>query len=326
MNKKLNITVVIILVIMGGLAYLLRETWIPQGYTRVYAYIPSALVDAPSTVGIDILRANGIEPVPFLTGRETAQALMGGAAFVATLAEWPFLLASNNRHDLRVIAVITSAQSMGILADRSAGVESTNDLVGKRVGFPQGTSAQFLFESYFNTAGILEKVNAVNLPPPQLQPALIRGDIQAIAIWQPFLERARMEQPKDFIYLPESQSTFRVVYCVVTTEENIYRDPNGLKFILEALIEAENLLDDRSQVALRRLKNATGLSENTLNTLLPLFRFQVVLDNEIIDTWKKLAVWAHKSGLANEDILKRDWQSYIHANSLREVAPERVQL
>nr|VFJ48103.1 MAG: ABC-type nitrate/sulfonate/bicarbonate transport system, substrate-binding protein [Candidatus Kentron sp. DK] len=322
--KKGNTIIGAILLIAVAFTLILWKTQTPDNEVRKYAYIPSTLVDAPSTVGVDLLREKGIKPISFVTGRETVQALTGGAAFVATLAEWPFLLASSNRDDLRVIAVITSAQSMGILADRSAGVESARDLIGKRVGFPQGTSAQFLFESYFNSAGTLKKVTPVNLPPPQLQPALARGDIQAMAIWQPFLERARMERPDDFFYLPESRTAFRVVYCVVSTQENIKRDPEGIKRVLEALIEAEGVLANRTPAALDKLRSATNLDSETLNTLLPLFRYQVVLDNEIINTWKRLAVWAHASGLAPEDVLERNWRNYIHSETLQELAPERV--
>lgn len=324
MNKRIILIACGIFLTSVALALILWISGKPEGRVRKYAYIPSALVDAPSTVGVDLLRGRGIEPVSFVTGRQTVQALLGGAAFVATLAEWPFLLASNSRSDLRVIAVITSAQSMGILTDRSAGVESARGLEGKRVGFPQGTSAQFLFESYFNNLGMLEKVNAVNLPPPQLQPALLRGDIQAMVIWQPFLEKARLERPDDFFYLPESQTAFRVVYCVVSTQENIDSDPAGIKHVLEALIEAESMLTNATPATLAGLSDLTGLDAATLNTLLPLFRFQVVLDNEIIDTWKKLAVWAQASGLAPKEILQRNWRDYIHTEALQALAPDRV--
>ncbi len=323
-SKSLIAAAAIVLVVL--FAFILWKSSDDETTPRKYAYIPSALVDAPSAVGVELLRKRGIEPISFITGRETASALMGGATYLATLAEWPFLLASNNRDDLRVVAIITSAQSLGILADRSAGVESPLDLSGKRVGFPQGTSVQYLFESFFNSLGILGEVSPVNLPPPQLQPALVRGDIQAMVIWQPFLEKARQERPNDFYYLPESQKAFRVVYLVVSTQGNIERDPEGIKLALEALIEAESMLAERSEETLAKLRGTTGLDTETLNTILPFFRFKVVLDREIIDTWETLAAWAHASGLAPEKVLERDWSRYIHTESLEALDPERVQL
>lgn len=320
-NRTILIAVIIVLT---GLAIfiVLRKDWF-SGEQQKYAYLGSALIDAPSTIAVDLLKQSGISPVSFTTGVETAQALMGGAAFVATFADWPFLLASNNRSDLRVIGVITSAQSMGILANRAEGIDSVIDLTGKRVGFPQGTSAQFVFESFLNSAGV-ENVNTVNLPPPQLQPAMLRGDIHAMVVWQPFLELARLEKPDDFFYIPGSQEAFRIVYCLVSTEENIKNDPEGIKRILEALIKAENELSSGSPDVLAKIIEKTGLDLETLTTLLPLFRFKVVIDNEIIEAWKELAIWANSTGLTSADILEQDWRTFIHDKTLRELDPDRV--
>jgi ABC-type nitrate/sulfonate/bicarbonate transport system substrate-binding protein len=323
LNKKNIIVVALILALLA--LFVLFGLPKKDGKAIKYAYIPSALIDAPSVAATELFKAKNIEPVPFVTGRETIQALTGGATFAATLAEWPFLLASNNRDDLRVIAVITSAESMGILADRKSGINSIADLEGKRIGFPQGTSAQFMFETYVDKAGLLDKVSPINLAPPLLQPSINRGDIDAMAIWQPFLEKARLERPDDLFYLSGSQSAFRVVYCVVTTAENIEKNPEGVRNILEALIAAETKLNSADPQVIKSLVETTGLDTDTLDTLLPLFRFKVVLDDEIIDTWQVLAPWALKKGLAPEEVLTRDWRKFIHTETLRDIDPNRVQ-
>jgi len=320
-----NVIIFVLLLLFAGLF-----VWFaPKGkndQNLSYAYIPSALIDAPSVAAEDLLRENKITPIPFVTGRETVQALTGGGVFAATLAEWPFLLASDKRDDLKVIAVITSAESMGILVDKTRGVETVDDLSGKRIGFPQGTSAQFMAENFLNQSGVLQNVTSINLAPPLLQPSLSRGDVDAIAIWQPFLEKARLERPDDLFYLPESQSAFRVVYCVVTTSKNIRENPDGVKRILEALIAGEDGLTSSSPEVIDKLVSKTGLEKNTLMSLTPLFRFKVTLDDEIIDTWKMLAPWAVDQKLIGEDALTKDWSNYIHSESLTEIDPSRVRL
>lgn len=293
---------------------------------RQFAHMPSVLADAPSAIAADILSKKGITPVPFLTGPETAQALMAGGAFTATFAELPFLLASANRQDLRVVAVITSANSMGVLANRSAGIQSAADLSGKRVGFPQGTSATYVFESYFAGQGNLDRITSVNLPPPQLQPAMSRGDIQAMVIWQPFLERAKQERPDDYFYLPGSQEAFRVIMLVVSTQANIDRDPKGIDLILRGLIQAEEALSSGSPEVMQRLQELTNLNGDTLQSILPLFRFRVVLDDEIIQTWKQLAVWANAKGMVPAEVMQCNWLQYIHTDALRKIDSSRVKL
>ncbi|WP_075343749.1 ABC transporter substrate-binding protein [Tenacibaculum agarivorans] len=294
--------------------------------TLKYAYT-TALVDAPSMIAKNILQQNQIEPVQFSTGRETTQALLGNATNVATLAEWPFLLASDKRDDLQIVAVITSAKSMGIIANKDKGIDSIIQLKDKRVGFPQGTTAQYVFELLAKKNNISGEVKTINLTPPNLQPSLIRGDIDAMVVWQPFLEKARLENTEKFIYLPTSQDAFRVVYCVVSTKENIKNNPEGIKQIITSLIEAEEKINNGDKETLAQLSKEVGLDTNTLSELLPLFRFQVTLDDEVVNTLETLAVWAHDSGLTtSSDILTRDWKDYIHTKTLEEISPERVRL
>jgi NitT/TauT family transport system substrate-binding protein len=323
--RKALIAVLGVAVVLAAVLFLFRRGD-REDVPRNFAHMPSVLADAPSAIAAEILSKQGVTPVPFLTGPETAQALMAGGAFTASFAELPFLLASVNRQDLRVIAVITSANSMGVLANRSSGIQSSTDLAGKKVGFPQGTSATYVFESYFAQQGNLDRITPVNLPPPQLQPAMLRGDIQAMVIWQPFLERAKRERPDDYFYLPGSQEAFRVIMLVVSTQATIDRDPKGIELILKGLIQAENALSSGSPEVMARLRELTNLDGDTLQSILPLFRFKVVLDGEIIQTWKQLAVWANNKGMAPAEVLQRNWIEYIHTDALRRIDSSRVKL
>ena len=289
-----------------------------------YAHMPTVLADAPSTVAMTYLQEEGITSIPFFTGPETAKALMSGHAFVATFAELPFLLASAERDDLRVIAVITSANSMGILADSSAGINNPEDLKGKKMGLPIGTSAHYLSNSYF------QKINSspsiVNLPPPQLQSALERGDVQAIAIWQPFLERTRLENPDRFFYLENSQEEFKVIMLIVSTEQNINNHPDKIETVLRGLIQAEKAIAHKSPDIMKKIETATGLDNKTLESILPFFEFKVKLDREIIETWEMLSEWAYNERMINEEVMQRNWSSFVYKEGLEKIDPGRVDI
>lgn len=291
-----------------------------------YAYIPTALIDAPSAISEESLSKYNINPKPFSTGIETVQALIGGAADVATLAEWPFLLASIKRPDLRIVATISTAKSMGIVANKEKEINTISDLTGKKVGFPQGTSAQFVYETLVSSAGIENQVKAVNLTPPNLQPSIIRGDIDAMVVWQPFLEKVIQENPKKFHLISGSDDILRVVYFVVTTESYIKENPEGIKKILRVLINANEKLQNRNPEALALLSKNTNIDSRTLNKLIPLFNYKVTIDSTIINTFDRLSVWAASSGLADEKILEQNWNSFIYPDILKEIKPENVKL
>ncbi len=321
-------TVILILVIAG---IVLAGIFIYQNDKKEYkelsyAYIPTALVDAPSTISSEKFKNENINAKPFSTGIETVQALIGDAVDVATLAEWPFLLSSQKRKDLRIVAIISVAKSMGMVVNKDKGINSIQDLEGKSVGFPQGTSAQYVYETFLNSNGIEGKVNAVSLTPPNLQPSMVRGDIDAMVIWQPFLQKLIQTNPQKFYLMKGSDDVMRVVYMVVTTESYIKSNREGVKHLLKTLIQSTEKLNTKDPEYLQMLSNKTNIDIATLNKLLPLFDYNIKLDNTIIKTLQKLSIWAESSGLAKPNVLKQDWNQFIDPSILKEIAPENVKL
>jgi len=324
MKKKLMSLVVIAFAIISIIAFIVSTRLQNDNVLLRYAYIPSALVDAPSAISQEAFSKYGINAKPFSTGIETVQALIGNATDVATLAEWPFLLASQKKNDLRILAIISNAKSMGMVANKEKGINTVSDLVGKIVGFPQGTSAQFVYETLVSKAGIKNKVKTINLTPPNLIPSMMRGDIDAMVVWQPFLEKALQKKPDSFHLIPGSQDVLRVIYFVVSTESYIQKNPKGIKKLLKILIEADKKLKNRNAEALSILSSKTNIDIKTLNKLLPLFDYNVKIDSTIVNTFKRLSVWAAKSGLAKKEILTTDWSQFIYPKLLKELEPENV--
>jgi NitT/TauT family transport system substrate-binding protein len=325
MNRKIGILVIVIVTVVISSIYILRND---KGNNKTvnYAYVPNALVDAPSTISEKEFKANNISAKPFSSGIETVQALIGDATNIATLAEWPFLLASLKRDDLRIVAIISVAKSMGMVANKEKGINTVTDLVGKSVGFPQGTSAQYVYETFLNSNGLKDKVKAVNLTPPNLQPSIVRGDIDAMVIWQPFLEKVIQANPDKFHFIPGSDDILNVVYMVVTTDSYIKSNPDGIKNVLQILVNAADKINSRNTEDLQILSNKTNIDMGTLNKLLPLFDYEVKIDSTIINTLEKLSIWAESSGFANKEVLNQDWRHFIYSEILKEIAPQNVKL
>lgn len=59
----------------------------------------------------------------FVTGRDTADALISGNADFASMATLPFLLASSQHNNLKAIGVVTSADSVSIVGNNNSGLD-----------------------------------------------------------------------------------------------------------------------------------------------------------------------------------------------------------
>lgn len=321
---KKNSLILFIIVAVLGIAIIFIKKYNNNDKPVRYAYVPTALVDAPSAISEDEFKKKGINAKPFSTGIETVQALIGGATDVATLAEMPFMLASLKRDDLRIVAVISTAKSLGMVVDSDKGIENVSDLAGKSVGFPKGTSAQYVYETLLDSYDVKDKVKAVNLTPPNLQSSINRGDVDAIVVWQPFLEKIIQSNPERFSLVKNSDDVLRVVYFVVTTESYLKKNPEGVKKILKILADSDKKIKSGDVETLRILCQKNNVNLETMKKVLPMFDYEVKIDSTIIDTFKKLSIWAAANGLADKKIIDRDWRHFIYPNLLKEVAPENV--
>lgn len=112
-------------------------------------------------------------------------------ADVAANAETQLLRHSVNRPDLRIIMTIVEGKYR-IVARKSAGIVTLADLKGKRIATLRATSADFFLARMLEQAGLTEAdVTVVNfMPLEDVDEAIAKHEIDAVAIWEPFSENA----------------------------------------------------------------------------------------------------------------------------------------
>ncbi len=110
---------------------------------------------------------------------------------VATNAETQLLRQSTRRPDLRIIMTLVEGHYR-IVARRSAGITKLADLRGKRIATMRATSADYFLAKMLKHAGMTEAdVTVLNVLPLQnMVTGLQKGELDAVAIWEPFSENA----------------------------------------------------------------------------------------------------------------------------------------
>ncbi|MFV0493357.1 MAG: aliphatic sulfonate ABC transporter substrate-binding protein [Pseudorhodobacter sp.] len=94
----------------------------------------------------------------------------------------------------KVIAVNALGYSDRVIAQ--PGIESIEDLKGKKVGVPEGTSGDMLLRLALQHAGMsLEDIEVVKMDPSTTVTAFASGQVDAAGIWYPFVEVIRSRVP-----------------------------------------------------------------------------------------------------------------------------------
>ena len=128
-----------------------------------------------------------IEFRKFAAGTDVIAAMASGDIKVAELGSSPLAIAASQGVDLQLFAI---AQGIGeaesLIVREGSGIEAPEDLAGKRIAVPVGSTAHFSLMGALDNWGIAESdVTIMNMPPDQIAAAWSQDAIDAAFIWQP---------------------------------------------------------------------------------------------------------------------------------------------
>jgi ABC-type nitrate/sulfonate/bicarbonate transport system substrate-binding protein len=188
-------------------------------------------------------RTTGVEIVPVPNGRVAMAQLLNGSVDAATGSETQMLLNSLAEPGIRIILTLAEARYR-IVARQSAGIRRIEDLRGKKVAATVNTSSQYYLREMLRKSGMLldSDVRFVNLEGPDMPAALKRGDVDAVAIWEPHAQNSLETLGSDAVDL-QNASVYRERFNLNTTTK-VLRDPakrRALVELLRAVLRASDL-------------------------------------------------------------------------------------
>ena len=190
-----------------------------HGNKQTFEIAPVLLAAAEFYPGEATVKMGGIpnlvsEPIVPGFGEE-------GVADVATHAETQALRYSVRHPNLRIILNVSEGLYR-IVARRSAGIASVSDLKGKRVATIAATSSGYFLQRMLERAGLgFDDITAVPITPLSgMTEALVKGDVDAVVIWEPESENSAQALGDDLIEFP-GEGVYRELFNLNTTAENL---------------------------------------------------------------------------------------------------------
>ncbi len=227
-------------------------------------------------------RTPGVEIVPVPNGRVAMAELLKGNVDAATGSETQMLLNSIAEPGIRVVLTLAEAQYR-IIARRSAGIRRIEDLRGKKVAATVNTSSLYFLREMLRTAKLLESdVQFVNLEGPNMPAALKRGDVDAVAIWEPHAQNSIEALGSDAVVL-QNPSVYRERFNLNTTTKAL-RDPDkrrALVTFLRAVLRASERIRSQPDQARTSLAPFINAPEPTIERVWNQFRFPGNLPDDL---------------------------------------------
>ena len=270
-------------------------------------------------------RGLNVVVTPFATGRESFEALIGGQLDLAIMAEFPAVVGAMRDQKFAVVGVISRYVGNRIIVKADKPVASIADLAGKPVGVTIGTNTHFMLDEAVRKAGI--KIETVNVGPPDIVPALVRGDIAAGAPFPSFYVGAKRTLAANYqeIAVPGYATTF----LLVASRDFIEKHPDALTKVLSAINEGQGIVDadpaGAQQIVARVAGGATSLQ--AIQAAWPEYQFKLTLDADLLDLMTREGAWIKERGIIkNVEPTEALFKSHVSADALRAANAKAVTL
>jgi len=254
-------------------------------------YLHTVAVDSHMWLGMEegIYADHGlkIDPIQFDTGLELSTALQGGdvdvAVMGAVLSNFPaqggskVFLANDVEYD--------TAQ---LWAAPGSGIDSVEDLAGKKVLTTQGTTAHVYLHNALKENGVdPDSVKIVNSDMPSAVSGFVAGAAPAVVLWVPFDKTVEKEMPDATLvdsaknYYPEAA----ILGGWLASNDFYDNNRDTLDALTAAWLDINDLLVSETEQSLETVHEAAYKDDQELADTKRNFSFEKVYSN---DKWARM--------------------------------------
>lgn len=225
------------------------------------------------------------------SGPDIGPMVAGGSAPVSIQTNFMDIILKSTDIPVKIIAPLAQiAGTQAVVGSSKLELKSAKDLEGKTIGIPSGADVTIAINNMAKELGVdASKIKYVNLAPSDAVVALEKGDIDALAAWEPFITKAIQGGGK-FLFsgtkseLPDKQGDVNwmsVHTTIQVSDDFLKKNPNTLKAVLRALKKATDYINDNREEAIKTLAPELHLSEEELTQIMS----RNVYSMEVSDTY-----------------------------------------
>jgi ABC-type nitrate/sulfonate/bicarbonate transport system substrate-binding protein len=229
---------------------------------------------------------------------------------------------ANHNLDPNVIVAAQAARLVRWLALVGRNIDNLEGLKGKKVGVARGSGGEIFWLAMLDKL----KLNAadytvVNVEAPEMVAALERGNIDAYAVWEPWVTRG-LAAVKNTKVLRTQEGILEQGVFIYMNLGWIKKNPDPADGFMRALVEATELINkDRPRAAKAVSAFLKSLDPPMVEQLMTKLRYDMELSQDSISMLRLAESQLKQQGKLTKPI---DYGVFIYPELLRKVQPAKV--
>ena len=204
-----------------------------------------------------------------------------------------------------------------------SGIRKPDDLIGKKVAVLKGSTSELYQTLFFRKHNLDGKAEVVNVAVPEMIPAMARGDVQAIFVWEPWLTRMQETVPGSSVpWRYGSDGVYELHWGYWFNRDFIEKSPAVAEKTLRALVQAAEWINANKDEAAEVIAKPTRTSKAEILKQMADLRYSVDLRRENLQHYEQNIVpFAEKQGLIKTSDPNKFVESFFYPQLMKKVAP-----
>lgn len=229
---------------------------------------------------------------------------------------------ANHNLDPNVVVVAQATTLVRWIAVVGRNIDSLEQLKGKKVGIARGSGGEVFWLAMLDKL----KLNAadytvVNVEAPEMVAALERGNIDAYAVWEPWVTRG-LGAVKNTKVLKDQEGILEQGVYIYMNLGWVKKNPAQAEGFVRALTEATDIINkDRKRAAKDVSTFLKNLDAPLVEQLMTKLRFEMALDDSTIAMLRLAESQLKQQGKLAKPV---DYGAFVYPDLLRKVQPAKV--
>ena len=314
-RRTRGLLVVGVLILMAGVAEAQTKMTIATGVDPVFsAYYVAQQEGLFKKHGLDV-RINtgpsGSAMVAFLVNGQIESAFGSEIAGV-----------SNHNLDPNVVVVAQATRLVRWIAVVARNVDTLEQLKGKKVGVARGSGGEVFWLAMIDKLKLNPAdYTVINVEAPEMVAALERGNIDAYAVWEPWVTRG-LAAVKNTKVLKDQEGILEQGVYIYMNKGWIQKNPAAAEGFLRALVDATEIINgDRKRAAKDVSDFLKNLDPPMVEQLMTKLKFEMVFDDFTVNMFRLAESQLKQQGKLTKPL---DYNAFLYPDLMRRVLPAKV--